>query len=170
MPTPKNARDILVTELKEIHSAERQLSRAVPKLSRNIASESFKSLLKERREQGANIIDELDAIFDGMGVTKARPKNVAAEGLIEDMNEHLEEIDNPALRDAVLLGAVQKLEHYCIAAWGTSASLGRLLEQEPIVALMERLVEKGKRDDEALSDLAEKEINPAMIAGEGSEA
>jgi ferritin-like metal-binding protein YciE len=66
----------------------------------------------------------------------------------------------------VLLGAVQKLEHYCIAAWGTSASLGRLLNQPSVVTLMERLVEEGKRDDEALTQLAESEINPAMIAGE----
>jgi ferritin-like metal-binding protein YciE len=166
MPAPKTAQDVLVTELKEIHSAERQLSRAVPKLSRRIASQALKTKLQERREQGAQIIEELDGIFEEMGVTKARPKNVAAEGLIEDMSEHLEEIDNPALLDAVLLGAVQKLEHYCIAAWGTSASLGRLLDQPAVVTLMERLVEEGKRDDEELTKLAESEVNPAMIAGE----
>lgn len=138
----------------------------MPKLSRSLSSQALKDALQARRDQGAGIIEELDAIFDEMGVTKARPKNVAAEGLIEDMNEHLEEIDNPALLDAVLLGAVQKLEHYCIAAWGTSASLGRLLNQPSVVTLMERLVEEGKRDDEALTQLAESEINPAMIAGE----
>src|SRR4051812_29594936 len=110
MPAPKTAQDVLVTELKEIHSAERQLSRAVPKLTRAIQSEALKGKLQERREQGAGIIEALDGIFDEMEVTKARPKNVAAEGLIEDMNEHLEEIANPALLDAVLLGAVQKLE------------------------------------------------------------
>ena len=166
MPAPKTAQDILVTELKEIYSAERQFSRAAPKLSRALSSQAFKDALQARREQGAGIIEELDSVFEEMGVTKARPKNVAAEGLIEDMNEHLEEIDNPALLDAVLLGAVQKLEHYCIAAWGTSASLGRLLNQPSVVTLMERLVEEGKRDDEALTQLAESEINPAMIAGE----
>jgi ferritin-like metal-binding protein YciE len=166
MPAPKTAQDILVTELKEIHSAERQLSRAVPKLSRAISSQALKDALQARREQGAGIIEELDGFFEEMGVTKARPKNVAAEGLIEDMNEHLEEIDNPAFLDAVLLGAVQKLEHYCIAAWGTSASLGRLLDQPTVVTLMERLVAEGKRDDEALTQLAESEINPAMITGE----
>jgi len=168
MPAPKTAQDVLVTELKEIHSAERQLSRAIPKLSRSLASETFKAKLQERRDQGAQIIEELDAIFEEMGVTKARPKNVAAEGLIEDMNEHLDEIENPALLDAVILGAVQKLEHYCIAAWGTSASLGRLLDQPSVVTLMERLVEQGKRDDEALTQLAESEINPGMVAGDES--
>lgn len=164
MPAPKTAKDILVTELKEIHSAERQFSRAVPKLTRAMSSQGLKEALQQRREQGAGIIEQLDVIFTDMGVTKARPKNVAAEGLIEDMNEHLEEIENPALLDAVLLGAVQKLQHYCIAAWGTTASLGRLLDEPDVVTLMERILEEGKRDDEALTQLAESEVNPAMIA------
>lgn len=169
MPAPKTAQDILVIELKEIHSAERQFSRAVPKLTRAISSEALKSALQTRREQGAGIIEEIDSIFEEMGVTKSRPKNVAAEGLIEDMNEHLEEIDNPALLDAVLLGAVQKLEHYCIAAWGTTASLGRLLDQPAVVSLMERVLQEGKRDDDTLTQLAESEINPAMVAGQAHE-
>ena len=170
MPAPKSAQDILVTELKEIHSAERQFSRAQPKLSRAISSQALKDKLQARREQGAGIIEELDSIFDEMGVTKARPKNVAAEGLIEDMNEHLQEIDNPALLDAVLLGAVQKLQHYCIAAWGTTAALGRLLDQPAVVTLMERVLEEGKRDDQELTELAESEVNPAMIAGEDGQS
>jgi len=170
MPAPKTAQDILVTELKEIHSAERQLSRAVPKLSRKIGNETFKQKLNERREHGASVIEELDSIFDEMGVTKSRPKNVAAEGLIEDMNEHLEEIDDERLLDPVLVGAIQKLQHYCIAAWGTTASLGRLLEQQPVVQLMERLLEEGKRMDEELTQLAESEINPRMLEEDENES
>jgi len=163
MAAPKTAQDVLVTELKEIHSAERQLSRAVPKLGRKIENETLKQKLEQRREQGAGIIEEIDSIFEEMGVTKARPKNVAAEGLIEDMNEHMEEIEDSRLLDPVLLASVQKLQHYCIAAWGTSASLGRLLDQPRVVQLMERLLEEGKRQDEELTQLAESEINPRMI-------
>jgi ferritin-like metal-binding protein YciE len=169
MAAPKTAQDILVTELKEIHSAERQLSRAVPKLSRKISNETLKQMLDQRREQGAGVIEELDAIFEEMEVTKARPKNVAAEGLIEDMNEHLEEIDDPKLLDPVLVGAIQKLQHYCIAAWGTTASLGRLLDQQRAVKLMERLLEEGKRMDQELTELAESEINPLMLEEDDEE-
>ena len=62
MSAPKSARDILLTELKEIHSAERQMSRALPKLLRQIQSEELKRMLEQRREQGATIIEELDGI------------------------------------------------------------------------------------------------------------
>ncbi len=98
-----------------------------------------------------------------MEVTKARPKNVAAEGLIEDINQHLEEIEDPKLLDPVLLASIQKVEHYCVAAWGTATSLGRLLGQKKVVQLMERALDDGKRYDQELTELAEKELNPAML-------
>ncbi|PTQ12016.1 hypothetical protein CLG96_05395 [Sphingomonas oleivorans] len=161
---PKTAQDILVKELKEIYSAERQLSRAVPKLVKKIGSEPLRAKLDERREQGARLVEELDNVFEEMDVTRARPKNVAVEGLIEDINLHVEEIQEPTLLDSELLAAVQKVEHYCIAAWGTSASLGRLLGEQQTVQVMERALEEGKRFDQDLTDLAEKEINPAMLA------
>lgn len=164
MPAPKSARDILLTELKEIHSAERQMSRAIPKLMRQIQSEELKRMLEQRREQGATIIEELDGIFDEIGASKSRPKNVAIEGLIEDINEHLENIKEPALLDAVMLASMQKVEHYCIAAWGTAASLGRLIGETRTVQLMERLLEEGKQDDREMTELAENEVNRTMLS------
>ncbi len=163
MAVPKSARDILVTELKEIHSAERQMSRAIPKLMKRIQSEPMKQKLQERLDQGATIIETLDDTFEKMEVTKARPKNVAAEGLIEDLNQLMEQIEDPKLLEPLLLAGVQKIEHYCIAAWGTAASLGRLLEERPVVQLMERVLEEGKRYDQELTELAEGELNPAML-------
>ena len=166
MPTPKSARDILVTELKEIHSAERQLSRAMPKLLRRIQSDSLKQKLNDRLEQGTLIIDSLDDAFERMEVTKARPKNIAAEGLIEDINQHLDELDDPKLLEPVLLASIQKIEHYCIAAWGTAASLGRLIGEQELVQVMERALKQGKAYDEQLTELAERELNPAMLEEE----
>ncbi len=163
MAVPKSARDILVTELKEIHSAERQMSRATPKLLKRIRTEPMKQKLQERLDQGATIIETLDDIFEKMEVTKARPKNVAAEGLIEDLNQLMEQIEDPKLLEPLLLAGVQKIEHYCIAAWGTAASLGRLLEERQVVQLMERVLEEGKRYDQELTELAEGELNPAML-------
>jgi ferritin-like metal-binding protein YciE len=80
MSAPKTAQDILVTELKEIYSAERQFSRAVPKLSRAISSQALRDALQGRRDQGAGIIDELDSIFEDMGVTKLVPRMSRPKG------------------------------------------------------------------------------------------
>lgn len=166
MPVPRGPEDILTTELKEIYSAERQLMRAIPKLTRRVSHPKLKEMLERRREQGEQLIEELDAAFEEMEVTKSRPKNVAAEGLLEDINEHLEEIKDEKLLDPVLLASMQKVEHYCIAAWGTAKSMGRLLGEERVIQAMERVLDEGKRFDEELTQIAESEVNPAMLASE----
>jgi hypothetical protein len=64
-----------------------------------------------------------------------------------------------------VLAAVQKTEHYCIAAWGTAAALARLLDEDEVVRTMEQVLDEGKRFDEEMTKLAEEEINPRMIEG-----
>jgi ferritin-like metal-binding protein YciE len=167
MPIPRSPEDILTTELKEIYSAERQLMRTIPKLAKRVQHPRLKEMLETRRTQGETLINELDETFEAMEVTKARPKNVAAEGLLEDMNQHLEEIQDDKLLEPVLIAGIQKLEHYCIAAWGTARSMGRLLGEERVIQAMDRVLDEGKQLDEELTRLAEDEVNPAMLeAGE----
>jgi ferritin-like metal-binding protein YciE len=173
MPSVKTPNDLLATELKEIYSGERQLSRALPKLGKNVSSQSLRQMLDQRKEQGATLIEAIDEALEELGVTKSRPKNIVVEGLIEDFNQHSDEIQDERMLDAALLGGIQKLEHYCIAAWGTAKSMGKLLGQEKVVQAMERALEEGKRFDEEMTKLAEEEVNPAMLeseeAGEGEE-
>ncbi|WP_374468729.1 ferritin-like domain-containing protein [Phenylobacterium sp.] len=172
MPIPRTPEDILTTELKEIYSAERQLMRTIPKLTKRVQHPRLKEMLETRREQGETLINELDETFEAMEVTKARPKNVAAEGLLEDLNQHLEEIRDDKLLEPVLIAGIQKLEHYCIAAWGTARSMGRLLGEERVIQSMDRVLDEGKQLDEELTRLAEDEVNPAMLQqedGEGSQ-
>jgi ferritin-like metal-binding protein YciE len=164
MPAVRSPEELLGIELKAIHSAERQLSRALPRLKKQVSSESLAQMLDTRLEQGEVLIEEIEGILEEMETTKARPKNLAAEGLIEDLNQHLELIDNEKLIDPVLLASIQKVEHYCIAAWGTAASMGRLLEAPKVVKTMERVLGEGKTFDEEMTKLAELEVNPAMLA------
>lgn len=96
-------------------------------------------------------------------------KNPAIQGLVEGAEEHLAEIKEERFVDAVVLAGMQKIEHYCIAAWGTAASLGRALENEQVVEAMERALAQGKNFDKETTQLAEDEINPAMMEGEAEE-
>jgi ferritin-like metal-binding protein YciE len=161
--------ELLVLELQEIHSAESQLARVLPRLVKAVESEKLQEILELRLEQGERLIGEIEAALDEMEETPGRKKNVAAEGLINDAREHVQEIaPGPAL-DAVLIGAVQKTEHYCIAAWGTSKSLAQATGQKTVVSSMERALKEGKAMDEQLTQLAEKEITPALLTGESDE-
>jgi ferritin-like metal-binding protein YciE len=161
--------DILITELKEIHSAEKQLSRVLPRLAKKISSDSLKEMLEQRVEQGESLIEDIEDALEDMDAPKARAKNIAAEGLIEDTTNHLDEIEDERLIDPVLLASVQKIEHYCIASWGSTAALGRLLGNDRVVQIMEQVLGDGKQFDEEMTQLAEDEINPTMLSGEDGE-
>ena len=165
----RSAEEVLANELKEIYSAERQLTRALPKLAKKVSSERLREMLDHRREQGTMLIERLDDVFEEMQVSKGRAKNPVAEGLLDDTNQHLDLVDDERLVDPVLLADTQKIEHYCIAAWGTARSLGRLLEQNKVVKAMEQVLEEGKRFDEELTKLAEEEVNPQMLGDEDEE-
>jgi ferritin-like metal-binding protein YciE len=166
----KAPQDLLTQEIKEIHSAERQLSRAIPKLARASSSDKLREMLQRRKEQGAILIDALDEALEEMEVSKARVKNATVEGLIEDATQHIDEIDDEKMLDAALVGAVQKLELYCIAAWGTARSMGELFGQQKVVEAMQSAIDEGKRFDEEMTKLAESEVNPAMLEGAEEDA
>jgi ferritin-like metal-binding protein YciE len=169
MPGLRSPEELLSNELKAIHSAERQLSRALPRLKKQVSSEALAGMLDTRVEQGETLIEEIEAILEEMETTKGRPKNLAAEGLIEDLAQQIERVEDEKLIDPVLLASVQKVEHYCIAAWGTAAAMGRLLEAPRVVKTMERVLGEGKKFDEEMTKLAEAEVNPAMLSEEEEE-
>jgi ferritin-like metal-binding protein YciE len=99
-----------VLELQEIHNAELQLSRVLLRLSKAVQSDKLREFVVLRLEQGQRLIDELDAALDELDESPGRKKNVAAEGLINDMREHIEEIAPGLALDAVLIAALQKTE------------------------------------------------------------
>jgi ferritin-like metal-binding protein YciE len=160
---------LLVMELQEIHSAENQLGRILPRLAKAASSEKLRQMLEERQEEGETIIEEIDAAFEEMEASPGRKKNVAAEGLVNDAREHVQEIEEGPALDAVLIAAIQKTEHYCIAAWGTARSLAQAVGQKTAVKAMERALKEGKARDERLTELAENEITPALLAGSQDE-
>jgi ferritin-like metal-binding protein YciE len=163
------ANELLTLELQEIHSAESQLSRVLPRLSKSVASEKLGEMLDERLTEGERIIKEIEAAFDEMEESPGRKKNVAAEGLINDAREHVQEIEPGPALDAVLVGAVQKTEHYCIAAWGTARALAQAVGQKTAIRAMDRALKEGGAFDERLTKLAETEVTPALLAMDGSE-
>jgi len=162
--------ELLVMELQQIHSAETQLSRVLPRLSKAAESEPLRKLIEQRQEQGERLIEQLEAAFDELEESPGRKRNVAAEGLINDAREHAQEIESGPALDAVLIASLQKTEHYCIAAWGTARSLAQAGDAKTAARAMENALKEGKSLDERLTQLAEKEITPALLAGESEDA
>jgi ferritin-like metal-binding protein YciE len=160
--------ELLARELQLIHSAETQLARAAPRLSKAAQSQKLQQMLERRVEQGERILRELESAFAELDEKPGRRRNPAAEGLIADAREQLQEFSPGPALDNVLIGAIQKTEHYCIAAWGTAKSLADATERKTAVRAMERALDEGKRFDEELTVLAEQEVTPELLA-QGSE-
>ena len=156
--------ELLGLELQQIQSAESQLSRLLPSLAEAVDSEQLKNLIQLREEQGKRILGELEAAFDELAESPPGKENAAARGLIQAAEEHLREIEEGPALDAALIAGIQKVEHYCIAAWGTARSLAQATGQKAAVRTMEQALKEGKSLDEKLTELAEKEITPALLA------
>lgn len=155
--------ELLQTELREIYSAETQLTKALPRIAKAVESDAVRELMNRRLEQAEDLVSELENVFEELEVRPGRAKNAAAEGLVQDAQRHIQEIRKGPTLDAVLIGAVQKLEHYCIAAWGTSRAFAEALEVESAAELMQRVLDEGKDLDQEFTQIAVDEINPAMI-------
>jgi ferritin-like metal-binding protein YciE len=158
-----SAQDLLVLELQAIHSAESQLSRALPRINRSVESNQLRKMLEQRLREGEQVISDVESALEELDESPGRRKNIAAEGLINDAREHVQEIQGGPALDAVVIAAVQKTEHYCIAAWGTARSLAEATGQESGAKAMERALQEGKKFDEQLTQLAENEITPALL-------
>jgi ferritin-like metal-binding protein YciE len=162
--------ELLVLELQEIHSAENQLARIIPRVVKSVEAQALRPMIEERMKEGEQIIQDVETALEELGATPGRKKNVAAEGLVEDMREHVQELETGPALDTALIAALQKTEHYCIAAWGTVKALGKAAQQQDLVAAMERALEEGREYDERLTQLAEEEITPQLMAqAEGGE-
>lgn len=161
--------ELLTTELMAIRSAEEQISPVLQKHLEMVQTQSLRPMLERRLKEGQRLLQELDKGLQELGGGGAssggQMRNEAVEGLIRLTERELKEATSAQMHDALLLANLQKIEHYCIAAWGTAKAFARLLGQQTIVNAMERALDEGKRYNDELTELAERELNPAMLQG-----
>ena len=160
----KTIEDLFVHELSDIYSAEKQLTKALPRLARAAAnpmlSEAFTAHLEETNGQ----IERIDQIVEVLGIKLKRIKCAAMEGLVEEGKEIIDSIAEGPLRDAALIGGAQKVEHYEIAAYGTLAALAKQLNYTDALPLILETLEEEKPPDGKLPQLAEQGGNEEAAA------
>ncbi len=162
-------RDLFVEELKDLYSMEHQLVKALPKMATAADSGDLSAAFEEHLEQTRGHVARLEQIFDAIDVTARAKRCVGMEGIIDEGKEILEKDLQPDTKDAGLIGAAQRVEHYEIAAYGTARRHAELLGISDAVDLLEQTLEEEKQTDARLTQLAE-EINPAaQRAGDDEE-
>jgi ferritin-like metal-binding protein YciE len=154
--------------LQDTYSAEKQLIKALPELAKAADNEeleeAFTTHLKETEKQA----QRLEKIFDRLRMEKEGKSCKAMEGLIEESREIIEEHSAGTTRDAALIIAAQKVEHYEIASYGSLVELADVLGLNNIADALERTLEEEENTDELLSDLAQ-DVNDEAYEGRPSE-
>ena len=156
----KTLQDLFIHELSDIYSAEKQLTKALPKMARAATnpklSEAFQAHLEETQGQ----IERIDQVVELCDIKLKRMKCVAMEGLVEEGKEVIEEIAKGPVLDAALIAAAQKAEHYEISSYGTLCTFARHLGFKDAEKLLYQTLQEEKSTDEKLTKLAESESNP----------
>jgi ferritin-like metal-binding protein YciE len=152
--TAEELKELYVDELKDIYSGETQLVKALPKLAKAASNEDLKAGFEEHLEQTKGHVERLEQIFEQLGESPKGKKCVGMEGLVKEGAEAIDEDYEDDVKDAALIGAAQRVEHYEIAAYGTVRTLAQLLGESEHVSLLEETLEEEKATDEKLTEIA----------------
>jgi ferritin-like metal-binding protein YciE len=148
--------ELFIDELKDIYSAESQLVKALPKMAKAAASDELRSGFEKHLEQTKGHVARIEQIFQGLNDKPTGKKCKGMEGLIEEGDEVAKEDYEDDAKDAALIGAAQRVEHYEIAAYGTVRAMAERLGNTQAVKLLSQTLQEEKDTDEKLTELAEK--------------
>ena len=151
--------DLFHHELKDLYSAENQLLKALPKMAKAATNAELKAGFEEHLEQTKGQVERLEKIGKSLGKALTGHKCKAMEGLVEEGAELISEDAEDSVRDAGLIGAAQRVEHYEIAGYGTARALATRLGHEDFATLLGETLEEEKATDEKLTALAESAVN-----------
>jgi ferritin-like metal-binding protein YciE len=160
---------LFVDELKDLFSAENQITKALPKMAKTASSDELREGFEEHLEQTKGHIERLQQIFEKLGEKPTGKKCAGMEGLLKEGAEVMGDDFEDAVMDAALITAAQRVEHYEIAAYGSVIAFAELLGEDEAASLLKETLEEEKETDEKLTELSQ-EINAEALGDESAEA
>lgn len=156
MASLESLHDLFVLQLRDLHSAEKQLIDALPIAARAASSEELRSAFEEHLEQTKRQLKRLNQIFEGLGEDPQGKHCEAMEGLISEAEHALEHDADPAVLDAALIVAAQQIEHYEIAGYGSVRTFARVLGYNEVAKVLQSTLDEEAATDEKLTGIAER--------------
>jgi ferritin-like metal-binding protein YciE len=156
-------RELFVAELKDIYWAENALLKAIPKMIKNASSEELISALEDHLSVTEEQVSRLDQVFKIIEVKAQGKKCEAMAGLIKEAEEIMKDTKKGDVRDAGIISAAQKVEHYEIASYGTLRTFALTLEEYDAADLLEETLQEEKDADVSLTEIAEASINAEAV-------
>lgn len=154
-----------VDELKDIYWAEKHLTKALPKMQKASTSSELAAAFEKHTQETENHVQTLEKVFDLLEERAVAKKCEAMEGLISEAEEIIADTEKEtSTRDAGLILAAQKVEHYEIATYGTLCAFAQQMGHTEVVELLQQTLENEKNTDVTLTKLAESFVNEQAIA------
>lgn len=147
---------LFIEELKDLYSAENQITKALPKMVSAATSKDLKKALENHLRETEGQIERLIQICNIVSVNPKGKTCEAMKGVLEEGSSRLKEAEQGNVRDAALISAAQRVEHYEMAAYGTVRTYAQLLGQKQCAKLLEETLEEEKAADQKLTSIAGK--------------
>ncbi len=148
-------RELYLDELRDLYDAENRLVKALPKLAKEAESQELRSGFEEHLEQTKGHVERLQEIFEAMGEKPSGKRCAAMVGLIQEGDEMMDEDFENGVKDAALISAAQRVEHYEIAAYGCVKTWAGLLGEKEAQDLLQQTLNEEKETDEKLTEISE---------------
>src|SRR5687768_9935308 len=156
-------KDLYIHELKDLYSAEKQLIRALPKMAKAASNKQLKAAFQEHLGQTEEHVARLEQVLESHDETTRGPKCKAMEGLVEEGSEMIKEEADEEVRDAGLIAAAQKVEHYEIASYGCARTYAQLIGDKEGARILQTTLNEEGATDKKLTQLAMSTINVSAL-------
>ena len=155
----ESVKDLLIAELRDLHNAEEQLVEALPKMAEAASSTELRNAFNRHLEETRKHVTRLDGAFKTLGEKASGETCEAMKGLVKEGEEFIKAKGQPDIRDAGLIGAAQRVEHYEMAGYGTARTLAKRLGLHDIADTLQKTLEEERAADEKLTSVAESDVN-----------
>jgi ferritin-like metal-binding protein YciE len=161
----QSLQDALLHESRDLYSAEKQLTKALPKMAKGASNSDLAAGFEQHLEETQEHVNRLEGIFKELDVSSKGEKCKGMAGLIEEGSKLLEEEGEPAALDALLVTAAQRVEHYEMAAYGSAIAFAELLGLNSVSKVLKQTLSEEEATDQKLTDLAKSTINVEAANG-----
>jgi ferritin-like metal-binding protein YciE len=162
--------DLFVNQIEDLYDAENRLTKALPKMAEAANSSQLKQAFQSHLTETEGHVSRLEQIFREINLEPTRETCEAMKGLIAEGEEMIKAHGDPNVKDAALIAAAQRVEHYEMAGYGTARAFAMRLGLTPAVNLLEQTLQEEKAADQKLTMIAESAVNQKASAAVGSSA
>jgi len=151
--------NLFLDEIRDLYDAEKQLTKALPKMAKAASSQELKKALEDHLQETQGQVERLEQVFEMLEQKATGKKCAAMAGLIKEGQEVVASTSDSAVRDAGIIAAAQKVEHYEISGYGSARTFAQLLRHEDVASLLEETLNEEKMADRKLNEIAESQVN-----------